>query len=79
MLVFNTVKFALVALQFVVAISLTIAVLLHAAKGEGLGSIGGTARLFGSQKGLEAGLDKITTGLAIAFLTLSAILGIWLG
>lgn len=72
-------KIFLVACQFLVALGLVAAVLLHAAKGEGLGSIGGTARLFGSQKGLEAGLDKITAGLATAFLILSAILGIWLG
>lgn len=72
-------KIFLVACQSLVAVGLIVAVLLHAAKGEGLGSIGGTARLFGSQKGLEAGLDKATAGLAAVFLILSAILGIWLG
>lgn len=79
MLVFMAMKVFLVTLQFISAFSLIIAILLHTAKGEGLGSIGGTARLFGSQKGLEAGLDRITTGLAVAFISLSAILGIWLG
>ena len=37
----------------------------HSAKGEGLGAIGGQAKIFGSQKGVEAGLNRLTTGLAI--------------
>ena len=68
-----------IGIQFTSAIALVVAVLLHTAKGEGLAGIGGTARLFGSQKGLEAGLDKITTTLAVIFLLFSAILGVWSG
>lgn len=55
---------------------LIIAVLLHAAKGEGLGGIGSAARIFGTPKGLEKGLDQLTWGCAIAFLTLSVLLAI---
>ncbi|MBU1935176.1 preprotein translocase subunit SecG [Patescibacteria group bacterium] len=62
--------------QFISGLGLIITILLHSAKGEGLGGIGGQARLFGTQKGLEEGLDKITTVLAVAFLCLSAIIGI---
>lgn len=62
--------------QFLVGLGLIITILLHSAKGEGLGGIGGQAKLFGTQKDLEAGLDKVTTGLAVVFLCLSAILGI---
>jgi preprotein translocase subunit SecG len=51
--------------QVVFALGLIIAVLLHSAKGEGLGAIGGQAKVFGSQKGVEAGLNRLTTGLAI--------------
>ncbi|MFC1517622.1 preprotein translocase subunit SecG [Candidatus Margulisiibacteriota bacterium] len=62
--------------QFLVGTSLIVTILLHSAKGEGLGGIGGQAKLFGSQKGLEEGLDKITTFFAVTFLILSAIIGI---
>jgi preprotein translocase subunit SecG len=51
--------------QVVFALGLIIAVMLHSAKGEGLGAIGGQAKIFGSQKGVEAGLNRLTTGLAI--------------
>jgi preprotein translocase subunit SecG len=62
--------------QFVSAVGLIVTVLLHAAKGEGLGSIGGQAHVFGAQKGLEEGLNKVTTFLVVMFLILSAIIGI---
>lgn len=63
-------------MQFLSALLLIVAVLLHAAKGEGLGGIGGSAKLFGTPKGLEEGLDRITWGLAIVFMSLSVILAI---
>jgi len=55
-------------LQILSGIALVIAVLMHSAKGEGLGGIGGTAHIFGSQKGLEEGLNKITTIIAVIFI-----------
>ena len=66
----------LIGIQFLSAVLLVITVLLHTAKGEGLGGIGGAAKLFGTPKGLEEGLDKITTGCAVVFLVASLILGI---
>ncbi len=66
----------LLSIQLISALALIIAVLLHTAKGEGLGGIGGSAKLFGSPKGLEQGLDKITWGLAIIFLAVSILLAI---
>lgn len=66
----------LLALQLISAVALVATVLLHTAKGEGLGGIGGQARIFGTQKGLEQGLDRITTGAAILFITFSVILAI---
>ena len=66
----------LVILQIFSAISLVILVLLHTAKGEGLGGIGGAARLFGSPKGLEKGLDRITATTAAVFIIVSLVLGI---
>ncbi len=64
-------KTLLVIIQIVSALGLVGAVLLHSAKGEGLGGIGGSAHIFGSQKGLEEGLDKLTMWLAIVFVSVS--------
>lgn len=69
-------RILLIVLQFTSAIGLIISVLLHSAKGEGLGSIGGPAKLFSSQKALEAGLNKITGVLAGVFILLSLILSV---
>ncbi len=69
-------KTILFTLQVVSAFSLVIAVLLHSAKGEGMGSIGGNARIFGPQKGLEEGLDRITTICAVAFIIFSIALAV---
>ena len=66
----------LLIFQVVIAAGLILAVLLHSAKGEGLGGIGGQAKLFGTQKGLEQGLNKITAILAILFVLVSIILGL---
>ena len=69
-------KTLLILLQILSAVAVVITVLLHTAKGEGLGGIGGAAKLFGTPKGLEEGLDKITAGSAIVFVVVSLILGI---
>lgn len=69
-------KALLLVVQFLTAAFLIVAVLLHAAKGEGLGGIGGSAKLFGSPRGMEEGLDRITWGLAIAFMAISLLLAI---
>lgn len=57
------------------AIGLVIAVLLHSPKGEGIGAIGGQARLFRGPKGMESGLNRLTFGLAIVF----GVCSVWLG
>ena len=69
-------KGLLLGIQSFSALFLIIAVLLHSAKGEGLGGIGGSAKLFGTPKGMEEGLDRITWGLAITFMAISVILGV---
>lgn len=69
-------KVLLLVIQFLSAALLIVAVLLHTAKGEGLGGIGGSARLFGTPKGMEEGLDRITWGLAITFLVISVLLAV---
>lgn len=70
-------KTILIAAQFISAICLVITILLHTAKGEGLGGIGGAAKLFGTPKGLEQGLDKITTTFAVSFVVVSILLAIF--
>jgi preprotein translocase subunit SecG len=69
-------KGLLLFVQIASAILLIAAVLLHSAKGEGLGGIGGQAKLFGTQKGLEEGLDKITYITAGTFIFVSFLLSI---
>ena len=69
-------KGLLLFIQIVSAMFLIVAILLHSAKGEGLGGIGGQARIFGTQKGLEEGLDKITYTCAALFMLVSLILAL---
>jgi len=69
-------KGLLLVIQFISAALLIVAILLHTAKGEGLGGIGGSAKLFGTPKGMEEGLDRITWGLAIIFMAISVLLAI---
>ena len=72
-------KVFLMVIQFVSAALLIVSVLLHSAKGEGLGGIGGSAKLFGTPKGMEEGLDRITWGLAITFMLISVLLAMLKG
>ena len=67
-------KTVLIVIQLVSAAGLIVFILLHSAKGEGLGGIGGAAKLFGTPKGMEEGLDKITTGSAVVFVVVSLLL-----
>lgn len=70
-------KTLLVVSEFFISITLIIAILLHSAKGEGLGAIGGSAKLFRSQRGMESGLNKGTSILAFLFLSIALILGVY--
>lgn len=56
-------------IELISAIGVIILVLLHSPKGEGLGSIGNSARMFSSsQRGLEAGLNKLTFVFCAVFI-----------
>jgi preprotein translocase subunit SecG len=61
--------------EAILGILLTVLVLLHSAKGEGMGGIGGQAVMFGGQRGAEAGLDRVTYIVAIAFVIICTLLG----
>ena len=65
----------IVAVQVLSGIALTVLILLHSAKGEGLGGIGGSASLFTGPSQAEAGLDKITWTVAGIFIFASALMG----
>lgn len=69
-------KTFLIAIELLAGLFLIVAVLLHSAKGEGLGGIGGQARLFSSQKDLEKGLNYFTASVAGIFIVLAVILGL---
>lgn len=62
-------------LQIATALLLITLILLHSPKGDGLASIGGSSQLFSSQKGVEAGLNKLTTIVSIVFAIVSFVLG----
>jgi len=70
-------KFLLLAVIFISSILLTITILMHSPKGEGLGGIGGEARLYNVQKGLEDGLTRFTTYVGIVFLVAAGIFGVF--
>lgn len=62
------------------AVGLTILVLLHSPKGDGIGAIGGQAQLFSSTKSAEATLNRVTWALTVIFLGLTVVLSAnWLG
>lgn len=69
-------KIFLLTIQITTGLGLILLVLLHSAKGEGFGSVGGQAKLFASQKGLESGLNRITTAMAISFVLASLLLSL---
>ncbi|HEY9749595.1 MAG TPA: preprotein translocase subunit SecG [Allocoleopsis sp.] len=53
------------------ALGLTILVLLHSPKGDGLGGIGGQAQLFTSTKSAETTLNRVTWTLVVVFMALT--------
>lgn len=53
---------------------LTLLVLLHSPKGDGLGGIGGQAQLFASAKSAEATLNRVTWILSLTFISLTIVL-----
>lgn len=56
-------------IELISALVVVVTVLLHSAKGEGLAGFGGQAKLFNSQKGLEAGLTKVTVIATAIFMS----------
>jgi preprotein translocase subunit SecG len=55
-------------------VGMTVLVLLHSPKGDGLGAIGGQAQLFTSTKSAEATLNRVTWILTLLFMAITVIL-----
>jgi preprotein translocase subunit SecG len=64
-------------LQAFVGVVLIALVMIHSPKGDGIGGIGGAAQLFTSQRGAEAGLNKLTAWIIGFFFLLSAVTGFY--
>lgn len=61
-------------LLMLISLVLIVVIVIQPSKGEGLGSIGGGGQMFFSKnKGLERFLEKLTTGLAVAFFLVAII------
>lgn len=61
-------------LLLLVSVALIVLVTILPSKEEGLGALGGgSSRLFGKNKELEALLTKVTAGLGVAFFLLAII------
>lgn len=71
----NPLYIALIVAEAILGLLMTILILLHAPKGEGLGGIGGAATVFSGKRGAEAGLDKLTAIVATVFVLICALLG----
>ncbi|AGY57011.1 preprotein translocase subunit SecG [Gloeobacter kilaueensis] len=56
------------------AVGIIVTVLLHAAKGDGIAAIGGSAQMFASQKTAESNLDRVTWAITAGFVALTVVL-----
>ena len=69
-------KTFLLVIELLSGLILIAAILMHSPKGEGLGSIGGSAKLYTSgKKNMEEGLDRFTAIVAVIFIVVATILG----
>ncbi len=71
----STLYTVLIVITALLALAITILILLHQPKGEGMGGIGGSATVFTGKRGAEAGLDRVTWTFATLFLLCCVILG----
>ena len=60
--------------ELLLSLALIVAIIIHPAKGMGLGSMGASAQLFGSQKGAETGLNRVTTVIVFLWATVAVLL-----
>ena len=73
------IKTILIVVEIILGLLLIGSILLHSPKAEGLGAIGGQARVFSNtQKDMERGLTRFTTIVALLFMGIATILGLFL-
>jgi preprotein translocase subunit SecG len=65
---------AILIVHLVVSLALVGIILLQGPKGEGLGAIGGSARMFHGPRPRETLLTRITAGAAVLFVITGALL-----
>lgn len=63
------------SIQIISAILLTVLILMHSPKGDGIAGIGNAAQMFTSQKSAEKGLNKLTAIVAAVFIVCVFVLG----
>ena len=63
------------SIQIISAILLTVLILMHSPKGDGIAGIGNAAQMFTSQKSAEKGLNKLTAIVAAVFIVCVFLLG----
>jgi protein translocase SecG subunit len=68
-------KTLLFVVQFATSIALILSILLHPAKTMGMGGIGSPSEIFGSQKGAEEGLNRITIIIGVIWGITAVLLG----
>jgi protein translocase SecG subunit len=69
-------KLFLLIVEMLVGIILVGSVLLHAAPGEGLGSIGGRAHMFKGARTMQSGLTRFTAVVGAIFIGLALLLAL---
>jgi preprotein translocase subunit SecG len=60
--------------HIVISLALIGVILLQGPKGEGLGAIGGSARMFHGPRPRETLMTRVTTGVSLAFVILVAVM-----
>jgi preprotein translocase subunit SecG len=69
-------KTFLITTETLIALTLIFTILMHSPKGEGLGAIGGSAKMFNSSRDMEDGLTRFTTILVTLFFVIAGLLGV---
>lgn len=67
----------LVIVHIIVSLSLVGIILLQGPKGEGLGAIGGSARMFHGPRPRESLMTRVTAAASILFVLTGGILSFW--
>ncbi len=64
----------LLIVHLVISLALVGIILLQGPKGEGLGAIGGSARMFHGPRPRETLMTRVTAGVSVAFVITSSVL-----